>query len=718
MAPFLKTIILLPSLMFMFLFPAKADEGMWLLSNLENNYKAMRDAGLELTPDEIYSVNHSSLKDAIVSLRFCTAEIISPDGLMLTNHHCSYGAIQSHSSVDHDYLSDGFWAKNRSEELPAEGFTASILIRMENVTEEILNELTEDMDPMEWATAIQEKSKALMEAAEDGNFYSAQVRSMLEGNAFYLFVYETYRDVRLVGAPPSSIGKYGGDADNWEWPRHTGDFSLLRVYMSPEGEPADYSEDNVPYKPRHFLPVSLKGVEEGDYAMVMGFPGSTQRYLTSYGIELAQKQSNPSRIKIRTKILDIMRKHMDADPKVRIQYASKYSRIANYWKYFIGQNEGLERLETVIKKRAQESDFQQWANENPERKEKYGHILPELDKVYETLSKYDEYVQYLNEAAFGSEAVQFSYRFRALENALDADEVNEEEVDKIAAGIRSRLDAHFKDYHRPLDQEVFTATAKLFYKNVPNKQLPGYIKDLGNKYGGKWQKYGDKAFKKSIFPYRNEIEDFLDKPKLKKLQKDPIFEFFNAVLDGYYDGIRAERHAALDKEEKLMRILVEGIMEMNPDKNFYPDANSTIRLTYGNVEPYTPRDAVKYKYYTTLEGVLEKWDSTDKEFVLPMDLVELYENKDYGRYGSDGELVVNFITNNDITGGNSGSPVMNSKGHLIGVAFDGNWEAMTGDLVFDAALKRCINVDIRYVLFVMDKMAGAKNLIDELTIVQ
>lgn len=693
----------------------KADEGMWLLMNLYQNYDEMQDMGLELTPEQIYSVNESSLKDAVVSLRFCTAELVSPEGLMFTNHHCAYSAIQANSSVEHDYLTDGIWAASKAEELPTD-ITASILIRMEDVTEQVLEGVTADMAEAERNAMIRKNSAALEETLKGETDYRIEIKSMLKGNQYVAFVYETFEDVRLVGAPPSAIGKFGGDEDNWEWPRHTGDFSLLRIYTAPDGSSAAYNEENVPYQPRHFFPISLKGVEKEDYAMVMGFPGRTQRYLTSHGIRLAQEKSNPSRIKIRTALLDIMKAAMNQDDAVRIQYASKYSRMANYWKYFIGQNEGLARLQTVAKKEKQEAAFQQWAEATPERKADYGTVLAEMAEAYTTIAQYDDFVQHINEAGLASEAMRLAYRFSGLGTLLAEEEVDEEKVKEAVAGLQKRLDSHFKDYYAPLDQQLFAASMRLFYAGVPADQMPEKLVDAQRKYKGDFKKMADKYFKKSMFNEREELDNFLSNPTLKKLEKDPLYALVTDLIMTYRSKIAPAYREAKAKEQVLMRSLVKGMMEMQPDRNFYPDANSSIRLTYGSVGGYTPRDAVRYQHYTTIDGIMEKRDPNDAEFIVPDKLVELYEAGDYGRYGWEGTLPVNFITNNDITGGNSGSPVIDGAGNLIGIAFDGNWEAMTGDLVFDKALKRCINVDIRYVLFIMDKYAGAQNLLDEMTI--
>lgn len=691
----------------------KADEGMWLLMNLYQNYEDMKELGFKLTPDDIYNINQSSLKDAVVSLRFCTAELVSAEGLMFTNHHCAYGAIQANSSVDHDYLTDGFWAATKGEELPTD-ITASILIRMADVTNRVLDGVTSDMSESERNALIRKNISAVQTEEKGDTWYDVQIRPMLEGNQYVMFVYETFTDVRLVGAPPSAIGKFGGDADNWEWPRHTGDFSILRVYTAPDGTPATYSEENVPYRPRKYFPISLKGIQQDDFAMVMGFPGRTQRYLTSHGIRLAKEVSNPIRIKVRTELLNIMKAEMNQQDAVRIQYASKYSRMANYWKYFIGQNEGLERLGTIAQKEQQEAAFHNWATQN--NREEYTGLLDELSEIYAQMATYDPFMQYINEAALTSEAMLLAYRFSGLASLLNADAPDQGAIDEAAAKLQASLEGLFKDYYEPLDKQLFAASMRLFYEGIPASMRPTALTEAHDKFKGDWSAMAEKYFAKSIFNDRSAVEAFLQKPSAKVLSKDPVFQLADNIIGTYRAQVAPAFRAASERKSILDRQLVAGMMEMEKDRLFYPDANSTIRLTYGSVGGYTPRDAVSYTYLTTIEGIMDKMDPNDEEFIVPDKLVELYEQRDFGRYAWNGTLPVNFITNNDITGGNSGSPVIDGEGNLIGIAFDGNWEAMTGDLVFDKALKKCINVDIRYVLFIMDKYAGADNLLRELDI--
>ncbi|MAX81276.1 MAG: serine protease [Crocinitomicaceae bacterium] len=699
----------------------KADEGMWLPMFIKRlNYEDMQQKGLQLTADEIYSVNHSSLKDAIVMLSggSCTAEIISKEGLALTNHHCAFGAIQQNSTTDHDYLLDGFWAMNREQELPAEGMTASFLVRMENVTEAINSQLNDDLSEMERYQIIAKVSDSIENAAIADTHYEANVKSFFEGNEFYLFVYETFTDVRLVGAPPSSIGKYGGDTDNWMWPRHTGDFSLLRVYTGPDGKPAPYSENNIPLQPKHHLPVSMEGVAKEDFAMVMGYPGSTDRYLTSFGVKQELDIHQPSVVKIRTKRLELMKEDMDASQAVRIKYASKYASVANYWKYFIGQSEQLRNNKVYERKLAEEKMFSDWLNENPDKKAKYGDALPLISSAYQELDKYNKAQTYLIESALvGSEISLFAYRFSGLERVLSAEEPNAERLAATISGLEGTTANHFKDYNLPTDKKVTAALFQLFSEDVKEEYQPEVFKEMVKKNKGDFSKLAEKLFDKSIFATKESVTEFLKDPDLKTLQKDPAYQLAQGFISTYRTGFGDGMQTAQIDLAKGNRLFVAGLREMQQDRKFYPNANSTMRLTYGTVEDYYPRDAVHYNYYTTLEGVMQKKDNDDPEFVVPDKLVELYMQKDYGKYADkDGTMHVCFLTNNDITGGNSGSPVINAKGELIGAAFDGNWEAMSGDIAFETEKQRTIVVDIRYVLFIIDKYAGAKHLVDEMTL--
>ncbi|MDW7692326.1 S46 family peptidase [Flammeovirgaceae bacterium SG7u.111] len=696
------------------------DEGMWLPMFVERlNYADMKKMGLKLSPEEIYSINNASLKDAIVMLGggFCTAEVVSSQGLLLTNHHCAYDLIQNHSTVEKDYLKNGFWAKSLKEELPNEGLTASFLVRMEDVSGKILGELKPEMTEQERSQKIAEISKGLEEgAAEDGK-YEVSVKPFFDGNEFYMFVYQTYTDVRLVGAPAESIGKFGGDTDNWMWPRHTGDFSMLRIYTGKDGNPKEYAEDNVPLKPKKHLPVSLDGVKKNDFTMVMGYPGSTDRYLTSYGVKLAIEQSNPKRVDIRGKKLELMKQDMDSDEKIRLQYASKYASVSNYWKYFIGQTKGLKRLDIYDKKKAQEEAFQNWVNADAARKEKYGKALIMLEEGYKMQAKTEMTWNHLNESVFGTEILPMAYEYSELAGALQQPDADKEAVDKMIADFRESAKKHFKDYNAPTDQKILTALLEMYEADVPADQLPDVFEVIKNDFGGDYAKYANKLFETSIFSSEEKLNKFLDEPNFETLMGDMAMEATTSFLRNYFSKIvpiKKESSALIDKGNRLY---VAGLREMNPAKSYYPNANSTLRLTYGQVGDYFPEDAALYSYYTTADGILQKEDPNNPEFVVDPKLKKLIEAKDFGRYGYNGRLRVGFITNNDITGGNSGSPVINAKGELIGIAFDGNWEAMSGDIAFETELQRCINVDIRYVLFVIDKLNGAKHLVDEMTLV-
>jgi len=697
----------------------RADEGMWIPMLVDRlNYVDMQEMGLNLTAEEIYSINNSSLKDAIVIFGGgCTGEIISSEGLLLTNHHCGYGVIQSHSTVEHDYLSDGFWAMSKEEELTNPGLSVRFLVRIEDVSEKVLAGLNDKMTEDERSEAINKIGDEIEAEATKDTHFNASVRSFFNGNEFYLFVYEVFRDVRLVGAPPSSIGKYGADTDNWMWPRHTGDFSMFRVYTAPDGSPAAYSEENVPMKPKHYLPVSAKGVKQGDFAMIMGYPGGTDRYLTSYGVKLAVDESNMTIVKIREEKLAIMREGMDADDAVRIQYASKYARTANYWKYFIGQTKGLKRLKVYDKKVELESRFNSWVNANPARKAKYGAALPDIEKGYDIQREYNLSRWYYREGVYrGAEILGMAGQFGSLRKQL-SEKADQEDIDKTVARLTNRVDGYFKDYNAVIDQNMLAAMMKMYYENVPVEQQPEMLIKLGEKNEGDFTDWAAMVFEKSIFSSEGKILAFLENPKAKAIAKDPAYIAIKAFSDNYKD-INTKMSEANDYFSKGRRLFIAGLREMDGDKTFYPDANFTMRLTYGSVQDYYPADAVRYEYYTTLEGVMEKEDPDNWEFVVPEKLKELYEAKEFGIYGVGDMMPVCFLTNHDITGGNSGSPVINGDGHLIGLAFDGNWEAMSGDIAFEPALQRTINVDIRYVLFIIDKYAGAQNIIDELTIVK
>jgi len=697
-----------------------ADEGMWLPSLIHKlNIDDMQKMGLNLSSDDIYNINNASLKDAVVALDrgSCTAELISGDGLLLTNHHCAYEEIQSHSTVENDYLNNGFWAMTRDEELPNPGKSVSFLIRIEDVTERVLAAVDDKMDEEERNKKINEVSNEIEKEARKDTHYETYVRSFFNSNRYHLFVTETFNDVRLVGAPPQSLGKFGGDTDNWMWPRHTNDFALFRVYSGPDGRPAGFSEDNIPYENEHFFPISLKGISEGDFAMVMGYPGQTNRYITSHGVDYIMNVTNPVRVEVRDAKLKILNEYMATGPKARIQYSSKYARSSNYYKYSIGQNNGLVNLSVIEKKKEIEDDFTQWYSESKSREEVYGKALDYIAESYSDI-KANKAMEYMAESMIrGPEIFMFAYRALPLYRLLREEEIRDNFLEMVTSRVSSGMDTHFKDYHADTDQKVSAALLSLYSKNNDQVYHPDFFREVNKKYKGDFYKYTKKMFKKSVFDDPEELKEFLANPTLKELEKDMAFM---AAVD-IFDKFREIENITSEKEKLLntgQRLFLSGLMEMQKDKKFYPDANSTMRLTYGQVLNYEPEDGVIYKYYTTTDGYLEKEIPGDDEFHVPERLKRMLQAKDFGRYADeDGQLYACFITNNDITGGNSGSPVLNADGQLIGIAFDGNWEAMSGDIAFEPEIQRCINVDIRFVLWVIDKYAGAHHLIDEMNII-
>ena len=695
----------------------KADEGMWMLPLIEQLIMTdMQELGIKLTSEQIYSINNSSIKDAIVIFdRGCTAEIVSGDGLLFTNHHCGFDQIQYHSTVEHDYLEDGFWAKSQEEELPNPGVEVRFLDRIEDVTARVVEVLSDTLTEDERRGKIREITDEIeSEVNEEG--FEARVKSFYAGNQYYLFVYKVYKDIRLVGAPPSSIGKFGYDTDNWEWPRHTGDFSIFRVYTAPDGSPAEYSSDNIPLKPKYFLPVSLNGIQKGDFTFILGYPGGTDRYMNSYGILETMQVNNANRIRIRGERLDILMKNMQADPKINIQYASKYSRSSNYWKYSIGQNKGLITLDVIDKKRQEEKEFQHWADADSARSAKYGSILSEMKQIYIDKRAAEMNFNAMTEALFiASEIVGYIADFNYLYKLIRTEDTDPKEIKDEINLMKEETEDFFKDYSIPTDIEVTTAMFELYSKMIKPERYPEIFTEIEKKYKGDMGNFVNYLFTHTMFTNKDEVMAFLNNPSKKSFEKDKGFKVMRSIFMKYF-----EEYTELDgydlKLEVLERLYMQGRMEMYPDKFKYPDANFTMRLTYGTVENYSPRDAVHYDEFTVLKGVMEKEDTTNFEFLVPKYLKQLYEKKDYGPYGVDGKMPVCFITNNDITGGNSGSPVLNANGELIGLAFDGNWEAMSGDIAYEPELQRCICVDIRYVLFIIDKYAGAGYLIDELKI--
>lgn len=713
-----KNLLLLLFASIILISPVRADEGMWLLPLIKKlNIKQMDKIGFKLSAKDIYDINNASLKDAVIHFGGgCTGEIISAEGLLLTNHHCGYSHIQKLSSVEHDYLQDGFWAMNREQEIPAPGLTVTFLESFTDVTPELEKATKGAKTPEERAKLYNEATKALIDKATKNNKYvSATITDMYGGNSYYLVVTKTYSDIRFVGAPPSSIGKFGADTDNWVWPRHTGDFSLFRIYADTDNNPASYSPSNKPYTPKRHLTISIAGIEHGTPAMIIGYPGRTSRFMTSAEVENQRNITNRIMIDVRGVRQAAMMEEMVADPKVRLQYASKYASSSNFWKKAKGMNETFDKL-NVIERRAQaEAEFTKWVNQDKKRVEKYGDALEKINSSILENKDVQYKMGFIREALGNVELATFAGSFGNLAAAVK--EGNNERIAQTKALMKERTAPFYKDYSPSTDRKVAKALIKIYRDNIDPKDRPSIFEIIEKEFNGSIDKYVDDMFDRSIFTSPEKLEKALNE-NLEAIVKDPalIFSQSTAPLSmQYYSKLFANR----DKYAAGHKAYIAGQLEMRKGEAIYPDANSTMRMTYGQVLDYSPRDAVNYDFITTLEGVMEKEDPTNWEFVVPSKLKELYKAKDFGRYAlKDGRMPVCFLSNNDITGGNSGSPVLNGKGELIGCAFDGNWEAMSGDIIFEPNVQRCINVDIRYVLFIIEKFGGARHLIDEMTIVE
>ncbi|MBN2729382.1 MAG: S46 family peptidase [Bacteroidales bacterium] len=696
----------------------RADEGMWLPMFIDRlNYEDMQKMGLNLTAEEIYSINNGSLKDAIVIFGSgCTGEIVSDQGLLFTNHHCGYPSIAALSTVGANFLEDGFYAETMDQELPSKsGLNVRFLLRIEDVTERILNAIPFDITEVERQAIVDSISGEIESEAISESYQEANINSFFYGNEYYLFVYEVYSDVRMVMAPPSSIGNFGGDTDNWMWPRHTGDFSVFRVYTGPDGKPAKYSKDNIPLKPRHFLPVSLKPKKENDFAMILGYPGSTNRYQTSDGIKMAYDFINPAIVKVRAKKLEIMDERMAVDEQVRINYASKYATTSNYWKYYIGMNKGIQRLNVIERKKVMEDDFDTWVNNDAiPKKGYYKDALIKTERSYNKISELRLVQIYLSEAFIrGSDVFAFAHQFRFMYDILAKDNINLTELDKEVGKMTAVSEKTFRTMDLKTEQKLFRCMLEMYINDVDQNYHPRFFRTIKDKFKSDYLVYSDYIFQVSLFTNKDKMESFLAKPNFKTLNEDPLFNAAQQIYALYYE-IRDAQQPLNNQLNQGMRKYISGLREMYPDKKFYPDANFTMRLTYGSVLPYNGGDAINYDFVTTLSGVMEKEDPTNDEFIVPPKLKELYQQKDFGPYAENGDIVTCFLTNNDITGGNSGSPVINGDGELMGLAFDANWEAMSGDIVFEPELQRCISVDIRYVLFIIDKYYGGTRLIEEM----
>jgi hypothetical protein len=702
----------------------RASEGMWLpmlLSQL--NEKEMHDMGMRITADDIYSINHSSLKDAIVLFGGgCTGEVVSDQGLLLTNHHCGYSNIQRHSSLQNDYLTDGFWAQSLEEELPNPGLTVTFLVRMEDVSSKVLKGVSDNMSQKMRDSIIQANNTILVKEATKGTHYKALVKPFYNGNQFYLFVTETFSDVRLVGAPPSNIGKFGGDTDNWMWPRHTGDFSMFRIYANKENKPAEYAKDNVPYHPAKHLDISLKGIKEGDFTFVYGFPGTTQEYLPSSAVDMTVMQKNPIAIGLRQQRLDIIDHAMESDRLTRIQYSAKAAGIANYWKKMIGESRGIKRLDGIEKKQVFEKEFQKWAQSNPETDAKYGQLLPAFTKNYSYFIPINKAFTYLTEGLLGIEVIRFAYGYNNLVKQCKDKSISDNEILKLIEQAKTSASAFYKNYNKLVDEQLFGSLMQTYSSSCESSFQVPVVKETIAKHNGNIQEWASELYDNSMFADSVKLFNFLNRfkrGKENKIEKDPGYVLASGIFTYLQNTLLPQVNSFNSTNDSLQRIYMQAQMEMQPEKRFYPDANSTLRVAYGNIKNYKPADAVQYKWFTTLDGIMQKEDPDIYDYVVDPKLKELYNHHNYGRYAdADKSMHVAFIASNHTTGGNSGSPVLNADGQLIGINFDRCWEGTMSDLMYDPDQCRNISLDIRYCLFIIDKMAGAKRLVDEMTIVE
>lgn len=714
-----KLIILFITCSFLFKPLAKADEGMWLPMLLgEQVYADMVKKGLKISKEQLYSMNQACIKDAIIIFGGgCTGEIVSKEGLIFTNHHCGYGAIAAASSVEHNYLKDGFWAKQKSEEIYAPGVHAQFLIKIVDVTDKV-NEKIKDLNAADLTQKLGGILNEIATKETEGSGYEGRIASMFKANQFLLFVYERYKDVRLVGTPPESIGKFGGDTDNWEWPRHTGDFSIFRVYTNKEGKPSDYAADNVPLKAKYSLPVSIKGVKDGDYTMIFGYPGGTNRYETSYGVKLKTDIENPSLVSLRDARLKFMLEEMKKDPAVKIQLAGYYAGVANYWKFFDGESKQLLKFKTYEEKQTNETAFLTWAK----GKSEYETLFNDYQKIYDAWRPYSKQRVYMTEGIFGSPLVAFAGLLQKLDATLSKKDASKEDITKAVEAAKTARANFIKSENITSDKNILSYVTQAFYNDIDAAQHPaGFYAMINSKFGDLKSKATYDAFSNNVFATTAFLDNakwdaFIANPDTATLHKDPAFMMANAFNTNFNTKYATYFNEFNTQNFFLGKRYLKGVLEMNKAKKMYPDANFTMRVSFGNVRSYSPKDAVKYNHICTLSGILEKYKPGDYEFDVPNKLIELAKNKDFGQYADSNskDIVVSFISSNDITGGNSGSPVLNAKGELIGLAFDGNYEALSHKIKFDKDLNRTINLDVRYLLWVVEKLGGATNIINEL----
>jgi hypothetical protein len=698
-----------------------ADEGMWLPLLINKNIADMQAKGLKLSAEDLYSANSTSLKDAIVQFGGgCTGEIISSQGLVLTNHHCGYSAIQKLSTIEKDYLQNGYAAMNKGEELPSPGLTVTFVIRIEDVTRRILDSLSGDMTEAQRNKKITEVSMAIEKESIKDTHYDAKVRSFYYGNEFYLFVTETFKDIRLVVAPPHAIGNFGGETDNWIWPRHTCDFSLFRIYANKENKPAEYSADNVPFAPRKYFPVSLKGISENDFAMVYGFPGRTTEYIPASAVDMIVNTTDPTRVGIRDVRLKIMNDGIHISDTVRLKYSPKYKGIANAYKKWQGEMIGIKSYDGLKKKNEFEKKFTAWVNESNERKKKYGSTLRQLDSLYSLLRPLGRFADYTNEAAFGIEILNLANSFADLVALGKNDTAKQETLNTSAEKMKKSVEGFFKDYDARVDKEMFGELLFIYRDSLKQEQLPEHFIEMNQKFKGDMFRFAEFAFAKSIFSSREKISALLNgfsKSSAKKIEKDVAYRLARDISENY------NKHTSTLQPINsgiavLMRTYMEAQREMMTNKNFYPDANSTLRIAYGNIKGYKPNDGATYIFKTTSEGIKEKSRLPNEEFFAPQKLLTMFENKDFGMYGENGTLPVCFLTSSHTTGGNSGSPVINGNGELIGTNFDRVWEGTMSDIMYSPDRCRNIALDIRFTLFIIDKYSGAGHLLSEMNLVK
>ncbi len=707
------------SVIFIILFCAdsSADEGMWMPPFIKQKiFSKMQDNGFDLSADDIYSTDHTSMKDAVVIFGgFCTGALVSDQGLILTNHHCGYETIQCHSSVNNNYLKKGFWAHTKDQEIPSPDLYVKFLKDIKDVTDSVLLNVTPEMSPEQRENEIDSVIKTIeSNASNENQFITASVYPFYERNKYFLVVYEKYNDVRFVGAPPVTIGKFGGNTDNWTWPRHTGDFSLFRVYTDPEGNPASYSEDNIPMKPEHYFPVSAQGYEEGDYAMTMGFPGTTYRYITSHGVKQIKNIINQTRIKVREKMLNILDNEMEKSEEIQLKYTSKYASLSNYYKYSVGQNKGIDELNILQRKRDKEKQYMDWASNKVSESYQYDSALYFIKTGMQQRKPYINAFYHLYECfRAGSQILSFIHSFNSSHQLMQYSDLDS--LKEALTNFKPRAKEFYKNYNPPTDRKLTKSAMNLYHNSINPKYQPPIYDTINRIFNGNIDRYIDVMFRTSIFTDSSKLYKFLSEPDKSVLKNDLAFKAANSVFT-MYDSVLTTYKKKNESVEKGRRLFMDGLMKMQPEKTFYPDANFTMRISYGDVQDYTPRDGILYEHFTTMKGIMEKEDTCKRLFNVPPKLKQLYQNKNFGGYDINGRMPVCFITDNDITGGNSGSPVLNAEGEYIGAAFDGNWEAMTGDLMYEPQLQRCIAVDARYILFIIEKYGEATNLIEDMTI--